>query len=397
MPADKAVVSSLGILRGFYGALLVSLLAAVLPATGLAQRQMNQGYSLLLHFQPSYMEAISEDLEVEADRTGYYGAVGAYFSAVSRNLILDFGAGWFHTELDGTDPKTREELDENGEKREVVTTFVGTEAGYAEFSPRLRLNNFHIGSQISVHYGEDTSFGPTVQKKDETHVYIGGQAGWISRWEDWDIRFAVRYDTDVTIRERTVNMLGMSLTVGLPIWKPEHKKIVKYRDRVHVQEVPVHIPIHVPVEIEVVKFIIPSDLVNFEFDRSKLTPAGRKFLEDLASFISQNEDLWQSISIEGHTDSRGTHGYNLRLAKMRAKKTGMFLAARGVNPNRIRIKSYGETQLLDPRQSEVAHARNRRVELHFKGVTDANKLHEGLERIRKAHHLPTTCKGKACR
>ena len=46
--------------------------------------------------------------------------------------------------------------------------------------------------------------------------------------------------------------------------------------------------------------------------------------------------------IDGHTDSRGSDSYNVRLAKRRAEAIKAIMVKRGVDPKRIKTQGYGE-------------------------------------------------------
>src|SRR5690606_7066236 len=76
------------------------------------------------------------------------------------------------------------------------------------------------------------------------------------------------------------------------------------------------------------------------------------------------------------TDSRAPDDYNLDLSQRRARAAVDYIISKGINPNRIVARGYGETQLLvsdeeiaalPTEEREMAHQRNRRTE--FKILT----------------------------
>jgi peptidoglycan-associated lipoprotein len=71
------------------------------------------------------------------------------------------------------------------------------------------------------------------------------------------------------------------------------------------------------------------------------------------------------VTLDGHTDERGTREYNLALGEQRADTVRRFLAAEGVPDRQIHTMSYGEELPADPGHSEAAWALNRRVELVY--------------------------------
>ena len=67
--------------------------------------------------------------------------------------------------------------------------------------------------------------------------------------------------------------------------------------------------------------------------------------------------------IVGHTDTKGTNKYNLKLSLDRAKSVQSTLIKLGINNNNIKIMAKGEGELAFQTNDEVAHPANRRVEI----------------------------------
>ncbi|HXH11246.1 MAG TPA: OmpA family protein [Alphaproteobacteria bacterium] len=101
--------------------------------------------------------------------------------------------------------------------------------------------------------------------------------------------------------------------------------------------------------------------VHFEFDKSSLTPLGRRVLDEAAEKLIENPNL--SVEIEGHTDSIGTELYNLGLGKRRAEAVKGYLVLRHrIDPARMTTLSYGEARPIADNRTEEGRALNRRVE-----------------------------------
>jgi outer membrane protein OmpA-like peptidoglycan-associated protein len=114
-----------------------------------------------------------------------------------------------------------------------------------------------------------------------------------------------------------------------------------------------------PAERRVERIVLQS--VHFEFDRSRLTPIGRRVLDEAAQKLQANPNL--SVEIEGHTDSIGTELYNLGLGKRRAEVVKGYLVLRHqVDPNRMTALSYGESRPIADNRTAEGRALNRRVE-----------------------------------
>jgi len=101
--------------------------------------------------------------------------------------------------------------------------------------------------------------------------------------------------------------------------------------------------------------------VHFEFDRSRLTPLGRRVLDEAAQKLKDNPSL--IVEIEGHTDSIGTELYNLGLGKRRAEVVKGYLVLRHqLDPKRMSTLSYGESRPIADNRTAQGRALNRRVE-----------------------------------
>jgi len=71
----------------------------------------------------------------------------------------------------------------------------------------------------------------------------------------------------------------------------------------------------------------------------------------------------KKIIIEGHTDERGGHEYNLALGQKRAEAVQKSLTLLGVPADQIESVSFGEERPALPGSTEEAWAKNRRAEI----------------------------------
>ncbi|MBU1396756.1 MAG: OmpA family protein [Gammaproteobacteria bacterium] len=101
--------------------------------------------------------------------------------------------------------------------------------------------------------------------------------------------------------------------------------------------------------------------VNFDFDKATLRQ------EDVSELDKNVEALkaWGDVNIEvaGHTDSKGSDAYNMKLSQQRAEAVRNFLISRGVAADRLTAKGYGESQPVADNATEEGRFKNRRVEL----------------------------------
>ena len=103
-----------------------------------------------------------------------------------------------------------------------------------------------------------------------------------------------------------------------------------------------------------------SQRIHFAFDSYELRVEARQKLKGKAEILDRYSGI--DLVIEGHCDERGTDEYNLALGERRARAAYEFLVLLGIDPDRLRIISYGEERPLDPGHDEEAWAKNRRCE-----------------------------------
>ncbi|MDO4946938.1 MAG: OmpA family protein [Fibrobacter sp.] len=104
---------------------------------------------------------------------------------------------------------------------------------------------------------------------------------------------------------------------------------------------------------------IMSEDVYFDFDRSELTEKAKELLAQVGELLIKEERF--TITIEGHTDARGTEDYNFTLGAKRAMKVKEFLAAYGIDNKRMESVSYGKEAPKAEGSSEEAYSQNRRA------------------------------------
>lgn len=119
-------------------------------------------------------------------------------------------------------------------------------------------------------------------------------------------------------------------------------------------------PVRPPLTDEEVRVF---QMIHFDFDKYDIRPDARPILENIAAYLGENPGV--NISIEGHTDERGTEEYNMALGERRALSARAYLVNLGIDGSRLHTISFGEEVPLDPRSNEVAWALNRRCEFRI--------------------------------
>ncbi len=110
--------------------------------------------------------------------------------------------------------------------------------------------------------------------------------------------------------------------------------------------------------------LLAKRTVYFSFDESVILDEDRPILEAHAQYLSQNPGA--AVTLEGHTDERGTREYNLALGEQRAISVRQFMSLLGASGQQMRTVSYGEERPASMGHNEEAWAQNRRVEIVYR-------------------------------
>jgi len=105
----------------------------------------------------------------------------------------------------------------------------------------------------------------------------------------------------------------------------------------------------------------------FDFDKSVLKPEGIKSIDDAIAKMKQVDV--EMVIATGHTDSVGTDAYNQKLSERRATSVKEYMVAKGISAAKITTLGKGETQPVASNKTSEGRAKNRRVDIEFKGVT----------------------------
>jgi peptidoglycan-associated lipoprotein len=105
----------------------------------------------------------------------------------------------------------------------------------------------------------------------------------------------------------------------------------------------------------------PLKPVFFAYDSDELDDPARAILNEDAQVLKKYGS-WV-VSIEGHSDERGSAEYNLALGERRALAAKNYLVSVGIGTERLRTVSYGKEFPFDPGHDEAAWLKNRRA--HF--------------------------------
>lgn len=111
-------------------------------------------------------------------------------------------------------------------------------------------------------------------------------------------------------------------------------------------------------EQDVLTVSFKGDFV-FDFDSAILKPGAYDEINRVAEVLIKYPKT--TISIEGHTDSKGTEEYNLDLSKKRAEAVKDALIGKGLTPSRLKTIGFGESKPIADNDTAEGRQMNRRV------------------------------------
>jgi peptidoglycan-associated lipoprotein len=118
-------------------------------------------------------------------------------------------------------------------------------------------------------------------------------------------------------------------------------------------------------KIEINKIFVLEN-IYFDFDKYDIRSDAAHELDKLVQLLIDNPEI--KIEMGSHTDSVGTLVYNYELSKTRAEATVAYLIRKGIAPDRLTAKGYGEEYPIarntnpDGTDNPDGRARNRRTE-----------------------------------
>ncbi len=103
--------------------------------------------------------------------------------------------------------------------------------------------------------------------------------------------------------------------------------------------------------------------LQFTTGSAELDPESFAELNKLYNLLRRNPE--HTIEIFGHTDSSGDADTNRMLSQGRAKAISNYLVKRGISPNRIITRGYGESYPIATNGTPEGRRLNRRVDIHL--------------------------------
>ena len=106
---------------------------------------------------------------------------------------------------------------------------------------------------------------------------------------------------------------------------------------------------------------------NFATNSAKLSSKAQHQLTAFANKVKASRVSPSSVTIIGHTDSRGSKAHNQSLSVRRAQSVANFLSSKGISQGVMHVGGRGETQPVASNKTKAGRAANRRVSITVKG------------------------------
>ncbi|MEM7054533.1 MAG: OmpA family protein [Pseudomonadota bacterium] len=242
------------------------------------------------------------------------------------------------------------------------------------------IDMFSYGLVGRYHFGDNDKFRPyilaAVGIQEHENIFADGRDAYASLGfgansyltDNWRLGAELegRYDNDRdTFDDRNNGFIDLILSMNLSFAFGERPRPVVAQQAEPAPPPPVRPaprptppPPPPPAEPEVL-FEFDSE-VTFGFDSAEIRPSAEPELNRAAAILSERTEI-VLIEVAGHTDSSGPEDYNQNLSERRAQAVADYLAARGVDHDRMEVRGFGETRPKVPNDTRENRQMNRRV------------------------------------
>jgi outer membrane protein OmpA-like peptidoglycan-associated protein len=243
---------------------------------------------------------------------------------------------------------------EGGKGDDDIYTFVNED-------PNLRVINYFVQGVVYT-YKQDS----TLQEVNDTHVTLIDGSG--ETMQDFttgnDGKFLFR-----VYENEDYNLLGEA--DGYLVKRQPFTMRGKSIDPATLKELVTNITVDTVILLDKLSTTAVFELRNiyFEYNMDNINPASSKELDKLVDILQDNPEI--KIELSSHTDSVGTHERNMDLSQRRATSSVNYLIRKGISPERLVAKGYGETRPVarnsnrDGSDNPGGRARNRRTEFRI--------------------------------
>lgn len=109
-----------------------------------------------------------------------------------------------------------------------------------------------------------------------------------------------------------------------------------------------------------------------------------KYTNQLLGFMKEHPE--STFGLDSYTDSQGGSAYNLSLSESRAENFVAYLVQNGMDRNRMLVKAFGESKILNHCKDGVqcsadAHRKNRRLDLRLNNPSEKAAWEKWLQTL----------------
>lgn len=127
-----------------------------------------------------------------------------------------------------------------------------------------------------------------------------------------------------------------------------------------------------PKELTDSKSVLSKRSVYFDLDKYDVKDEYKELVAAHAKFLANNRQF--KMLIQGNTDERGSHEYNLSLGQKRADAVKRSLLLLGAKEDQIESVSLGKEKPKAEGHDEAAWSQNRRADMLYKGPTGTGEF-----------------------
>lgn len=299
----------------------------------------------------------AEESNVLNDRTGTHLEIKGSLSYYRPEVIIDLGLGWFMNETSDADYT------------------VQTKSAFLEGSLRYRINkNWNIGPVLTSAFNNDNSFSIN-NAGDTNESFIGLRLEFEPDYFKVNkVRINATVQRDFTIENRAVTTAVIGFQFGIPFADQSVKEKIVYKTK--------YVPRIVKTSRNSIKATFDASAgYNFKTGSSVANTKMLKYIKRLGYFLKKYSNEYKHLKIVGHTDNTGSVSKNMKLSKKRAFRVKKLLVQEGVSKKKMTAKWFGPHRPLDKANTLEAREKNRRFELEFIGLKNADEFFAGLSII----------------
>lgn len=104
-------------------------------------------------------------------------------------------------------------------------------------------------------------------------------------------------------------------------------------------------------------------VIYFDYDSSDIRADFESVVQAHASYLASHPQT--TVTLEGHSDERGSREYNLALGERRALSLRRQLVLLGATAGQVKTVSYGEERPVVDGHDEQSYSQNRRAEIVY--------------------------------